>query len=507
MGCGFGSVPPPRVHSPGGRDAVQSIAAPWRRRAVGEHGKDGEDKDEVAIAEEVAAIARERRLLMSLTGNHLTDLVGDFAPSSPSSRGMRSSSVFSVESMLEKATQSYASKAVASRGDELDAFKEHLGYACKKGHKPESPNQDSFLVCKVPDQFCIYGVFDGHGKQGHDVSNFVKDTLPKVLVTNLRKEMEPKLSLDQAFSTTQRLLESATNIGKLDAKRSGCTATVVLHVLRTNRLYVGHVGDSRCVLARHNELKQIWNASDLTLDHKPNIPEEKLRIEANGGQVRFDGYSTYRVYVRGKKYPGLAMSRAMGDLTAWKAAGVSACPDLLEQPLEIVSPASSPQSARSTCTRTPGEEGRKSRRSSRSASDPAVPLHLYPAGPVTAGWNGARELPTLLGFESGNVELDRWRASSCSFTSHCLDPVGDKFLVICSDGVWDFIDSQEAVEFVAMFQDTQAMEAAEKLVSIAWQRWTAETAGQVVDDITALVVHFPVDEPGTPACALPQMLE
>lgn len=28
----------------------------------------------------------------------------------------------------------------------------------------------------------IYAVFDGHGQKGHDVSNFVKDALPKLII-------------------------------------------------------------------------------------------------------------------------------------------------------------------------------------------------------------------------------------------------------------------------------------------------------------------------------------
>lgn len=44
------------------------------------------------------------------------------------------------------------------------------------------PNQDSFLVIRVEGDVSIYGVFDGHGKKGHDVSNFVKEHLPKHLV-------------------------------------------------------------------------------------------------------------------------------------------------------------------------------------------------------------------------------------------------------------------------------------------------------------------------------------
>ena len=43
----------------------------------------------------------------------------------------------------------------------------------KHAFSEESPNQDSWCMLKTED-FSIYGVFDGHGQKGHDVSNFVK---------------------------------------------------------------------------------------------------------------------------------------------------------------------------------------------------------------------------------------------------------------------------------------------------------------------------------------------
>jgi hypothetical protein len=46
-----------------------------------------------------------------------------------------------------------------------------VGVACTKGLKPEAPNQDSFVVVCFDNELRIYGVFDGHGKQGHFVTN------------------------------------------------------------------------------------------------------------------------------------------------------------------------------------------------------------------------------------------------------------------------------------------------------------------------------------------------
>ena len=35
-------------------------------------------------------------------------------------------------------------------------------WSCKKGRKPESPNQDSFSVLVMEEDFALYGVYDGH---------------------------------------------------------------------------------------------------------------------------------------------------------------------------------------------------------------------------------------------------------------------------------------------------------------------------------------------------------
>ena len=57
----------------------------------------------------------------------------------------------------------------------------------------------------------------------------------------------------------------------------------------------------------------------MTKDHKPNNKDEKSRIKACGGRVqRSVGRSglqtgSWRVWLKDKDSPGLAMSRSIGD--------------------------------------------------------------------------------------------------------------------------------------------------------------------------------------------------
>eukprot|EP00971_Amphidinium_carterae_P139159 2757890-Amphidinium_carterae.1 len=46
-------------------------------------------------------------------------------------------------------------------GDKVDPSAMGIGFTCRKGLKPESPNQDSWCVLKVDSRYSIYAVFDG----------------------------------------------------------------------------------------------------------------------------------------------------------------------------------------------------------------------------------------------------------------------------------------------------------------------------------------------------------
>lgn len=64
-------------------------------------------------------------------------------------------------------------------------------------------------------------------------------------------------------------------------------------------------------------------AVQISKDHKPNNEQEKTRIEKHGGKVekyieKGMKIGPYRVWKKGETYPGLAMSRSIGDLVASK---------------------------------------------------------------------------------------------------------------------------------------------------------------------------------------------
>ena len=66
----------------------------------------------------------------------------------------------------------------------------------------------------------------------------------------------------------------------------------------------------------------------------------------------------------------------------------------------------------------------------------------------------------------------------------------DRFILWCTDGVWEFISSQEAVDIVAAHLHEGPLQAAAALVKESTARWNAEE--EVVDDTTVIiaVLHF-----------------
>eukprot|EP00440_Ansanella_granifera_P048753 gb/GFBE01052822.1/.p1 GENE.gb/GFBE01052822.1/~~gb/GFBE01052822.1/.p1 ORF type:complete len:108 (+),score=19.75 gb/GFBE01052822.1/:1-324(+) len=71
----------------------------------------------------------------------------------------------------------------------------------------------------------------------------------------------------------------------------------------------------------------------------------------------------------------------------------------------------------------------------------------------------------------------------------------EQILFVCSDGVWEFIDPEQAVKIVTAPSLTQKphVVAADALAKEAWDRWIKEEGGAVVDDITVILVYLGKD--------------
>lgn len=76
--------------------------------------------------------------------------------------------------------------------------------------------------------------------------------------------------------------------------------------------------------------------------------------------------------------------------------------------------------------------------------------------------------------------------SEPEFSERELDSKTDKFIVIATDGLWEFVENQETLDYVeGQFGPAQAVDT---LVTEAGTRWMQEE--QVIDDTTVIVANL-----------------
>ncbi|KAL1341467.1 hypothetical protein HN51_027938 [Arachis hypogaea] len=292
----------------------------------------------------------------------------------------------------------------------------------KRGKK--GVNQDCCIVweefgCQEDTIFC--GIFDGHGPWGHFVAKRVRESMPPCLLCNWQETLsQASLDLDPDSGDADVEAEKMQNCfniwkhsylktcaaidrelqqnRKIDSFFSGTTA---LSIVRQGELIViANVGDSRAVLATtsdHGSLVPI----QLTVDFKPNLPQEAARILERQGRVFCleDEPGVHRVWLPDEESPGLAMSRALGDYSV-KEYGLISVP-----------------------------------------------------------------------------EVTQWNVTT-----------RDQFVVLATDGVWDVISNEEAVEIVS--STAERGKSAKRLVECAKRSWKRKRGGIAMDDISAICLFF-----------------
>ncbi|ESU42464.1 Protein phosphatase 2C [Giardia duodenalis] len=190
------------------------------------------------------------------------------------------------------------------------------GHGSVSGRRPS--NEDAHIIRDLKglrqdliDSITFVGVFDGHG--GDRASKFVRDKLHLQLSKVRIFPMDLKESLRQAYLNTDKLYLREEGTSDIYSS-AGTTAVVCIH--HKGMLYFANAGDSRAIVGlRDRGVRQI------TVDHKPNLPAEKTRIERAGSCVVMDDGDCPRVAGM------LAVSRAIGD-SPFKNCGVIADPDI-----------------------------------------------------------------------------------------------------------------------------------------------------------------------------------
>ena len=288
----------------------------------------------------------------------------------------------------------------------------HVGF---NGEKDKEFNQDiAFLEKNFAgnNSFLYMAVCDGHGVEGHEVSGFIKRTLPKDLSNALmNKEIltsdknNKKKIYNIIGSTFIKVNEKLISNEAINSIFSGTTCVSLIYT--PIKLICANIGDSRAVVGRYDKNNKKWISINLSRDHKPTEEDEARRILKKGGRIKpFLDEETGtevgppRVWVRDDEVPGLAMTRSFGDRVA-AIAGTICVPEIKE------------------------------------------------------------------------------------YAFH----EGDKFVILASDGVWEFISSEECINIIGKFyENNNIVECCNFLYEESRKRWLREE--DVVDGITMLLIFF-----------------
>ena len=320
---------------------------------------------------------------------------------------------------LQKDNKEKQNKIIKEKKEENKCIKKikeilpytHVGF---DGEEPKENNQDNYFVYKNfmnKKNYIYMSVCDGHGVEGHFVSDFIKEILPYDMSENLQafnilteNELEKEKIYDIIKQTFIEANEKLVNNEEINSLFSGSTCVSVIYT--PEKLIIPNIGDSRAVLGRLiNKETNEYKAIELSRDHKPTEKDEEKRILENDGRIQpfiEDGefVGPQRVWIKEEEVPGLAMTRSFGDRVA-ATVGVVSIPEIKE---------------------------------------------------------------------------------------YIFNP-NDKFMIIASDGVWEFISSQECIDIIKEFYDRNDLKGCcEFLYQESSKRWLKEE--EVIDDTTMIIVFF-----------------
>jgi len=184
-------------------------------------------------------------------------------------------------------------------GEDLQGAGLSYGVSAMQGWRAQMED-DHLHKLGLPDapDVSLFGVYDGHG--GDFVAHYVARKFPEHLsrAGTLRgSDADFATTATKAFETALMSIDAELlQQPEVESGQDQSGSTSVMTLISPKHIVCANTGDSRAVLCRAGQ------AVPLSDDHKPYNPEEKARIEAAGGTVKFNR-------VNGD----LAVSRALGD--------------------------------------------------------------------------------------------------------------------------------------------------------------------------------------------------
>lgn len=182
------------------------------------------------------------------------------------------------------------------------------------------------------------GVYDGHGEKGREASNYVEKEIRRLVTDNKSKIRKWSLQANSREVITKMFVDGYKKIQnsmkKQDDMFSLSGSCCISALLIEKVCYVINLGDSRAVIG--GKLIDNIFAIQMSIDHKPSLPEEMERIKKSGGEVKSQSEGAggpMRVYKLNEINPGLAVARSLGDCYGHEC-GVSEEPQVSYRILE-----------------------------------------------------------------------------------------------------------------------------------------------------------------------------
>jgi protein phosphatase len=148
-------------------------------------------------------------------------------------------------------------------------------------------NEDSFIVLSEYDLFIVADGMGGH-RAGDVASRLATDTIAEFFKTTASEDVTWPFHFDTSLSEEENRLLTGIRIANRqiyersaksrECRGMGTTVVGALFSPKKNRMYIGHVGDSRCYRIRRGELRQMTRDHSLINDYlmaMPDLTEEQ----------------------------------------------------------------------------------------------------------------------------------------------------------------------------------------------------------------------------------------
>jgi len=303
-------------------------------------------------------------------------------------------------------------------------------YVSQKGYYPNAlgkANQDSYVVYEnlLSDTSChMFGVFDGHGDVGDYCSHFCAEQFGIVLAKELRAAGGTR-ALDGPNMNklyTNTFVKTNRMLKASPIDDSLSGTTGISIIVKGEKLYVGNVGDSRAIIATDVDGKLKYSA--LSSDQTPFRKDERERLKLKGARI----FTIDQI----DGHEPIHENWGNGDG---------------ETGDEIDEASGDPPRVWDKTLEKPGCAFTRS------------------LGDSVAEAIGVFAEPEVLSWE--------------------LQP-NDKFAIIASDGVFEFLPNQTVVDMVGRFSDP--IEAAKHVCAESYRLWLQND--ERTDDITVIIINF-----------------